>query len=178
MHLLEQSRKEAFKISGQCQSWMGDSTPFQASITDAVNDDASRYVFVGGVEHSQTEEIEDWYAAGKLIAFIHFTDITSAVKAVTAIPNETKYGTEHINYGKDHCARYTAIKDSPSSLLPGITNPITRFVSATNINTNTNTRTYIGISTSESMSTSTVSLNVMFTAGNRIVFLRNIRTQR
>lgn len=39
-----------------CQGWMGDSTSIQASITDAVNHGTNRCVFVGSVEHAQTEQ--------------------------------------------------------------------------------------------------------------------------
>ncbi|KAF9390357.1 hypothetical protein CPB97_009445 [Podila verticillata] len=86
-------------------------------VLHAAGQGATRNVFLGNVDPSITEQglREDFSQYGpidtikvlheKNIAFVHFTTINNAVKAVANLPNDPKYSGRRVNYGKDRCAK-------------------------------------------------------------------------
>ncbi|KAF9394492.1 hypothetical protein CPC16_011102 [Podila verticillata] len=101
--------------------------PFQVSFPPNAgsNPSGNRTVYIGNVPADATiEEVlntvrtglrEDFSQYGpidtikvlheKNIAFVHFTTINNAVKAVANLPNDPKYSGRRVNYGKDRCAK-------------------------------------------------------------------------
>ncbi|KAG0362970.1 hypothetical protein BGZ54_008397 [Gamsiella multidivaricata] len=96
----------------------GKASSVPATVLQAVQQGATRNVFVGSVDENITEDVlmTDFSAYGtvedirimrdKGIAFVHFTHIASAMKAVANLPQETLYSGRRINYGKDRCAKF------------------------------------------------------------------------
>ncbi|KAI7869309.1 hypothetical protein BDF14DRAFT_1684441, partial [Spinellus fusiger] len=86
-----------------------------SAVVMAVQGGASRNVYVGGIEESVTEEKlrEDFSEFGEIelintlkeksCAFVNFTSITSAMKALGNIKQNPTYNNYKINYGKDRC---------------------------------------------------------------------------
>ncbi|KAI8598180.1 hypothetical protein EDD21DRAFT_396310 [Dissophora ornata] len=107
----------------------GKASAVPATVLHAVQQGATRNVFVGNVDDSLTEEsmLTDFSAFGtvedikimreKSIAFVHFTHIASAMKAVAALPQDMRYSDRRINYGKDRCAKFSVA--APSSFAFG-----------------------------------------------------------
>ncbi|KAF9364300.1 hypothetical protein BGX34_001959 [Mortierella sp. NVP85] len=96
----------------------GKASPVPPGVLQAVQQGATRNVFVGSVDDTLNEEQmrADFTAFGtvedvkimreKSIAFVHFTHIASAMKAVTALPLDPRYSQRRVNYGKDRCAKF------------------------------------------------------------------------
>ncbi|KAI8349782.1 hypothetical protein B0O80DRAFT_478850 [Mortierella sp. GBAus27b] len=105
----------------------GKATPVPPPILQAVQQGATRNVFVGSVDDSLSDEQIriDFSAFGtiddikimreKSIAFVHFTHIASAIKAVTSLPLDPRYSQRRVNYGKDRCAKF-AVAPTAGSL--------------------------------------------------------------
>ncbi|KAF9316662.1 hypothetical protein BGZ91_005514 [Linnemannia elongata] len=86
----------------------------------AVQQGATRNVFLGGVDDSVTEQTlrADFSQFGlidtikvlreKNIAFVHFSNIGNAMKAIAALSQDSRYSRRRMNYGKDRCAKKTA----------------------------------------------------------------------
>ncbi|KAI8388585.1 uncharacterized protein BYT42DRAFT_611611 [Radiomyces spectabilis] len=87
-----------------------------ANVWVSVQSGASRNIYIGGVEDSMTEEKlrEEFSQFGEIelvnmlkeknCAFVNFTNILNAMKALTAIKSNPAYAKYKLNYGKDRCA--------------------------------------------------------------------------
>jgi len=97
----------------------GKPAPLPATVMGALARGASRNVYLGGIDVESVTESKltsDLSAYGtvekvnvisdKGIAFVNFTNIQSAVKAVAALRQDPFYSKFKINYGKDRCARH------------------------------------------------------------------------
>lgn len=85
----------------------------QLAITQS---NASRNVYLGGLDESMTEEQlrDDLSRFGlidqvkivrdKNIGFVHFLSISVATKVVNTLPTEPAWAGKRVNYGKDRCA--------------------------------------------------------------------------
>ncbi|KAF9426152.1 hypothetical protein BGZ76_002883 [Entomortierella beljakovae] len=115
-HLEANTRK--FNLAGRdLRVGWGKPSQVSAPILQAVQQGATRNVFLGNVDDTVTEQTlrSDFAQFGtidtvkilreKNIAFVHFTNIGSAMKAVAALPHDTRYAGRRINYGKDRCAK-------------------------------------------------------------------------
>ncbi|CAO3574509.1 unnamed protein product [Mortierella alpina] len=118
-----QAKKKKVKILDQelTIGW-GKTTPIPLTVTRALEQGASRNVFLGGIDDSFTEEelFKDFSELGvvdminilheKAIAFVHLTHIASAVKAVAVLQaQKPRYSGLRISYGKDRCAKYAEL---------------------------------------------------------------------
>jgi len=94
----------------------GKPTPLKPEIAAAVERGATRNVFIGNFEGMTPDALRtDLSRFGdidvvnvlpeKRIAFVHFTNITSAIAAVEALPQEEKYTGKRVAYGKDRAAK-------------------------------------------------------------------------
>jgi RNA recognition motif-containing protein len=96
----------------------GKPSTMTASVQNALQNGASRNVYLGLLDDSISEQSlrDDLSRFGhiehvkiipeKRIAFIHFLCITNAVKCVNTLPTESKWQFKRVNYGKDRCSRY------------------------------------------------------------------------
>ncbi|KDQ56313.1 hypothetical protein JAAARDRAFT_132569 [Jaapia argillacea MUCL 33604] len=95
----------------------GKPSPVPAQVTLAIQQsNASRNVYLGGLDESMTEEQlrDDLSRFGlidqvkivrdKNIGFVHFLSITTANKVVNQLPTEPAWAGKRVNYGKDRCA--------------------------------------------------------------------------
>lgn len=111
--------------------WGKHSGPLPTSIALAVGAGASRNVYVGNIDDTITEEQlkSDFSEFGEIelvntlreksCAFINFTHLTSAIRAIDGIKQKDGYrdGPYKINFGKDRCG-------NPTRRLPQMTNPL------------------------------------------------------
>jgi RNA recognition motif-containing protein len=97
--------------------WGKHSGPLPTAIALAVGAGASRNVYIGNIEDSLTEEMikADFAEFGEIelvnslrekqCAFVNFTNLASAIKAIEGIKLKDRYkdGKYRINFGKDRC---------------------------------------------------------------------------
>ena len=95
--------------------WGKHSGPLPSAIALAVSGGASRNVYIGNIDESWSEERlrQDFAEYGdielvntlreKSCAFVNFTNIANAIKAIEAIRNREEYKKFKINFGKDRC---------------------------------------------------------------------------
>ncbi|ODV88552.1 hypothetical protein CANCADRAFT_17488, partial [Tortispora caseinolytica NRRL Y-17796] len=95
--------------------WGKHSGPLPSNIALAVSAGASRNVYVGGLSDDITEDElrKDFSVYGdieqinrlpeKSCAFVNYTNIANAIKAIEAIKQQPKYKNLRINFGKDRC---------------------------------------------------------------------------
>jgi len=95
--------------------WGKVSSQLNQQVAKAVQNNASRNGYLGNINETITEEKlkQDFSEYGEVeliniipdknIAFVNFTDILSAVKAVEGIQNNEDYKTFKVGYGKDRC---------------------------------------------------------------------------
>ncbi|KAF9344453.1 hypothetical protein BGX26_004349 [Mortierella sp. AD094] len=118
-HLEANTRK--FNLAGRdLRVGWGKPTQVSGPVLQAVQQGATRNVFLGNVDESITEQglRSDFSQFGtidtvkilreKNIAFVHFTSISNAMKAVAALPHDSRYSGRRVNYGKDRCAKNAA----------------------------------------------------------------------
>ncbi|KAF8959774.1 hypothetical protein BGZ46_001697 [Entomortierella lignicola] len=119
-HLEANTRK--FNLAGRdLRVGWGKPSQVPGPILQAVQQQgATRNVFLGNVDDTVTEQglRTDFAQFGtidtvkilreKNIAFVHFTNIASAIKAVTTLPHDPRYSGRRVNYGKDRCAKNAA----------------------------------------------------------------------
>lgn len=98
----------------------GNQSPVPPLVLQAVQQGATRNVFLGGIDVSVTEDglRADFSQFGpidtirilhdKNIAFVHLTSVASAMKAVATLSNDPRYAGRRVNYGKDRCAKQGA----------------------------------------------------------------------
>ncbi|KAG6880104.1 hypothetical protein C0992_006378 [Termitomyces sp. T32_za158] len=95
----------------------GKPSPVPAQVALAISQsNASRNVYLGGLDDSLTEEQlrDDLSRFGlidqvkivrdKNIGFVHFLSISVATKVVNTLPTEPTWANKRVNYGKDRCA--------------------------------------------------------------------------
>lgn len=95
----------------------GKPSPVPAQVALAISQsNASRNVYLGGLDESVTEEQlrDDLSRFGlidqvkivrdKNIGFVHFLSISVATKVVNTLPTEPSWAGKRVNYGKDRCA--------------------------------------------------------------------------
>ncbi|QSZ28921.1 hypothetical protein DSL72_003428 [Monilinia vaccinii-corymbosi] len=95
--------------------WGKHSGALPAAIALAVSGGASRNVYIGNLDESWTEERlrQDFAEYGdielvntlreKSCAFVNFTNIANAIKAIEAIRGKEEYRRFKVNFGKDRC---------------------------------------------------------------------------
>ncbi|KAI0753188.1 hypothetical protein C8Q80DRAFT_1217425 [Daedaleopsis nitida] len=95
----------------------GKPSPVPSQVALAIQQsNASRNVYLGGLEETTTEEQlrDDLSRFGlidqvkivrdKNIGFVHFLSISTATKVVNTLPTEPAWAGKRVNYGKDRCA--------------------------------------------------------------------------
>jgi len=119
-HRLASFGREPLSVHNQkVKVGWGKPAPLPPNVVAALQRGATRNVYLGGIEtdtitESKLESDLSQYGTvekvnvilDKAIAFINFTSIQSAVKAVAALRQDPAYSKFKINYGKDRCARY------------------------------------------------------------------------
>ncbi|OAD69046.1 hypothetical protein PHYBLDRAFT_136143 [Phycomyces blakesleeanus NRRL 1555(-)] len=98
-----------------------------STVALAVQTGASRNVYVGGIEDEMTEERlrEDFSEFGEIelintlkeknCAFVNFTCMMNAMKALAGIKENPVYANYKINYGKDRCGNPPKRQANPNS---------------------------------------------------------------
>ncbi|ODV94167.1 hypothetical protein PACTADRAFT_30749, partial [Pachysolen tannophilus NRRL Y-2460] len=162
------------------------------------NDSATRNVYIGNLPSHITEEflkeelgnygiIESIdFIADKKIAFVHFTNIASAIKAVDQLPLDSVWSNCKIFYGKDRCSKNQA-RNNTNINNNGNSNTNNNFNGNGNItNNNYNTDSYFPGMNDNNILNSTLSQNTQAAAalattvggasnvGNRTVYLGNL----
>ncbi|CUA66996.1 RNA-binding protein MRN1 [Rhizoctonia solani] len=98
--------------------WGKNSGPLPPALAIAVHSGATRNVYIGNIEDFENfseeklrrdfEEFGDIelinFLKEKGAAFINFTNIASAIKAIDAVKNREPYSGLRVSYGKDRCA--------------------------------------------------------------------------
>jgi RNA recognition motif-containing protein len=95
--------------------WGKHSGPLPPAIALAVSGGASRNVYIGNLDETWTEERlrQDFSEYGEIelvntlreksCAFVNFTNIANAIKAIEGMRNREEYRRFKINFGKDRC---------------------------------------------------------------------------
>jgi RNA recognition motif-containing protein len=95
--------------------WGKHSGPLPPAIALAVSGGASRNVYIGNLDEAWTEERlrQDFSEYGEIelvntlreksCAFVNFTNIANAIKAIEGMRNREEYRRFKINFGKDRC---------------------------------------------------------------------------
>jgi RNA recognition motif-containing protein len=95
--------------------WGKHSGALPPAIALAVSGGASRNVYIGNLDESWTEERlrQDFSAYGEIelvntlreksCAFVNFTNIANAIKAIEAVRGKEEYRRFKVNFGKDRC---------------------------------------------------------------------------
>jgi RNA recognition motif-containing protein len=93
----------------------------------AVQNNASRNIFIGNLDETITESYleKEFSQFGpidvikvlpeKRIAFVHMTSIAAALKAIQTFQNEKRWIDHRINYGNDRCALPVKLKTNSNS---------------------------------------------------------------
>ena len=93
----------------------GKSHCFPASLVEAVNNGATRNVYVGQMDEDEQQMMYDElflfgeieytkYVAVKQCAFFNFTDISCAIRAVETLKVSPRFTKFRFGYGKDRCS--------------------------------------------------------------------------
>ncbi|KAF9412646.1 hypothetical protein BGZ94_000975 [Podila epigama] len=128
----QEANSRKININGQeLKVGWGKPSPIPPQVLVAVQQGATRNVFMGNVDSTVTEQglREDLSQFGpidsikvlheKNIAFVHFTTINNAIKAVTNLPSDPKYSGRRIYYGKDRCAKNTSGHSNSNNMSNG-----------------------------------------------------------
>ncbi|KAF2228123.1 hypothetical protein BDZ85DRAFT_246538 [Elsinoe ampelina] len=95
--------------------WGKHSGPLPPAISMAVAGGASRNVYIGNLDETWTEERlrQDFQEYGEIelvntlreksCAFVNFTNIANAIKAIEAVRGKDEYKRFKVNFGKDRC---------------------------------------------------------------------------
>lgn len=118
--------------------WGKHSGALPAAIALAVSGGASRNVYVGNLDESWSEERlrQDFSEYGEIelvntlreksCAFVNFTNIANAIKAIEAIRGKDEYRRFKVNFGKDRCGnppRQVQQQSSQSPRNEGVASP-------------------------------------------------------
>lgn len=116
--------------------WGKHSGALPAAIALAVSGGASRNVYVGNLDESWTEERlrQDFSEYGEIelvntlreksCAFVNFTNIANAIKAIEAVRGKEEYRRFKVNFGKDRCGNPPRqIQQAQSPRADGVNSP-------------------------------------------------------
>jgi len=98
--------------------WGKNSGPLQATLALAVHSGATRNVYIGNIEDFETftedrlkRDFTEYgdielvnFLKEKNCAFVNFTNIANAIKAIEGVKNKPEYANLRIAHGKDRCA--------------------------------------------------------------------------
>ncbi|KNC96864.1 uncharacterized protein SPPG_07696 [Spizellomyces punctatus DAOM BR117] len=127
------------------------------TILAAIQGGASRNVFIGNIDEGVTEPMltQEFGRFGpvdqikilfeKRIAFVHMASIAAAMKAVSTLPNDSRWANRRINYGKDRCAYQPKVAGLVQNMGFGMTfDPFNGLSGQMNGNAGTNRTVYLG----------------------------------
>ncbi|PQE28617.1 hypothetical protein CJF30_00010944 [Rutstroemia sp. NJR-2017a BBW] len=116
--------------------WGKHSGALPAAIALAVSGGASRNVYIGNLDESWTEERlrQDFSEYGEIelvntlreksCAFVNFTNIANAIKAIEAVRGKEEYRRFKVNFGKDRCGNPPRqVQQSQSPRGDGVNSP-------------------------------------------------------
>jgi RNA recognition motif-containing protein len=116
--------------------WGKHSGALPAAIALAVSGGASRNVYIGNLDESWTEERlrQDFSEYGEIelvntlreksCAFVNFTNIANAIKAIEAVRGKDEYRRFKVNFGKDRCGNPPRqVQQSQSPRNDGVNSP-------------------------------------------------------
>ncbi|SZF06124.1 unnamed protein product [Blumeria hordei] len=116
--------------------WGKHSGALPAAIALAVSGGASRNVYIGNLDETWSEERlrQDFSEYGEIelvntlreksCAFVNFTNIANAIKAIEAIRGKEDYRRFKVNFGKDRCGNPPRqLQTQPSSRSDGVSSP-------------------------------------------------------
>lgn len=117
--------------------WGKHSGPLPTQVALAVGAGASRNVYVGNIEESLTEDQlkADFSEYGEIelvntlreksCAFINFTNLSCAIKAIDGIKSKEGYKDRYrVNFGKDRCGNASKNRNTGLPIMPGQYQPI------------------------------------------------------
>ncbi|KAK9461232.1 uncharacterized protein V1516DRAFT_624344 [Lipomyces oligophaga] len=146
---------------------------------------ASRNVYLGNLPEDITEEEirEDLGHFGpidtiklvreKLIGFVHFLSISSAIKAVQQLPQDPKWANRKVFYGKDRCAYVSKTQQQNAAQFLGITPGYEQLVASTDRDVITNALAHQSAAAAAVATTAGGIANL----GNRTVYLGSIHPE-
>lgn len=115
--------------------WGKHSGALPPAIALAVSGGASRNVYVGNLDETWTEERlrQDFSEFGEIelvnalreksCAFVNFTNIANAIKAIEAVRGKEEYRKFKVNFGKDRCGNAPRQMQQQSSRNDGVSSP-------------------------------------------------------
>ncbi|RFU29714.1 hypothetical protein B7463_g6634, partial [Scytalidium lignicola] len=116
--------------------WGKHSGALPAAIALAVSGGASRNVYIGNLDESWTEERlrQDFSEYGEIelvntlreksCAFVNFTNIANAIKAIEAVRGKEEYRRFKVNFGKDRCGNPPRqVQQAQSPRADGVNSP-------------------------------------------------------
>jgi RNA recognition motif-containing protein len=115
--------------------WGKHSGALPPAIALAVSGGASRNVYVGNLDESWTEERlrQDFSEYGEIelvntlreksCAFVNFTNIANAIKAIEAVRGKDEYRRFKVNFGKDRCGNPPRQVQQPPPRNDGVSSP-------------------------------------------------------
>lgn len=115
----ETSTKKLIVNGAELKIGWGRPSAIPANIQMALQNGASRNVFLGSLDESVNEQYlrENLARFGQIehikiikdksIAFVHFLSTSNAIKCVTTLPTESNWASRRVNYGRDRCAPST-----------------------------------------------------------------------
>ncbi|ORZ28018.1 hypothetical protein BCR41DRAFT_296814, partial [Lobosporangium transversale] len=183
-HLEANTRKMTLAGRELRVGW-GKPSQIPGPVLQAIQQGATRNVFLGNVDDSITEQglRADFSQYGpidtikilreKNIAFVHFTSISNAMKAVAALPHDARYSGRRINYGKDRCAK-NAVAGMPGGMSGSFGfggSNYSQFGSSMSMGFNPS---FDRFSSGGRMGTSGLQMGALTAEGNRTVYLGGI----
>ncbi|CAM0136083.1 hypothetical protein VKS41_005529 [Umbelopsis sp. WA50703] len=116
-HLYHEANTKRLVINGnELKAGWGKPNGSSPSLHVALQSGATRNVYLGDLGDNVTEQTlrEQLSKFGHIehvkilrernIAFVHFLSIASAIRCVNNLPNDPKWASRRVNYGKDRCA--------------------------------------------------------------------------
>ncbi|KAF7721619.1 hypothetical protein EC973_004366 [Apophysomyces ossiformis] len=121
-HFYHEATTKRLSVNGaELKVGWGKSSSIPSNIQLALQNGATRNVFLGSLDEAMTEQdIRENLARfghiehvkmikDKSIAFVHFLSTSNAVKCVNTLPTESAWASRRVNYGKDRCAPSTKV---------------------------------------------------------------------
>ncbi|CAO3690859.1 unnamed protein product [Umbelopsis ramanniana] len=116
-HLYHEANTKRLVVNGnELKVGWGKPNGGSPSLHVALQSGATRNVYLGDLEDNVTEQtLRDQLSKfgyiehvkilrERNIAFVHFLSIASAIRCVNNLPNDAKWASRRVNYGKDRCA--------------------------------------------------------------------------
>ncbi|KAJ3034512.1 hypothetical protein HDV00_004977 [Rhizophlyctis rosea] len=107
----------------------GKHSSIPTSVLAALQNGASRNVFIGNIDDAVTEPmlLQEFTKFGpidrvtilsdKRIAFVHMAGVAAAIEAVSCLTHDPRWVNQHISYGEDRCARSASSDAHPFALI-------------------------------------------------------------